>query len=245
MRRVSAMGVRWPGYAATVWALLFAVPSFVWALGGTVGARTTVSPSLVKLAQDRVTWFVVVLWVTGALKLIGALIGVGLLRLGRRGVARVARLAVRDRGGARRGRRRRCRSGTSYHQPLVPLSVGPLVRARRLGLRCGRVDVRAEVGRPARRAGRGVGRGSRRARSVRGRTARRHRLSVAPAPMCCRYDRQAEVPGRPAGQGGHGSAPPRSRHPDLPVRAAHGCAAVRAGRARGTGALLFRGAGSW
>src|SRR6266545_1692046 len=80
MRRVSAMGVRWPGYAATVWALLFAVPSFVWALGGTVGARTTVSPSLVKLAQDRVTWFVVVLWVTGALKLIGALIGFGLTR---------------------------------------------------------------------------------------------------------------------------------------------------------------------
>src|SRR5262247_2816082 len=80
MWRVSARGPRWPGYAPAVWGLLFAVPSFVWALGGTVGAQTTVSPSLVKLAQERVTWFVVVLWVTGLLKLIGALVGVGLTR---------------------------------------------------------------------------------------------------------------------------------------------------------------------
>jgi hypothetical protein len=72
--------VRWPGYAAAVWGFLFAVPSFVWALGVTVGAQTTVSPSLVELAQDRVTWFVVVLWVTGVLKVIGALIGLGLTR---------------------------------------------------------------------------------------------------------------------------------------------------------------------
>jgi len=77
---VNAIGVRWPGYAAAVWGLLFAVPSFLWALGGTVGAQTTVSPSLVKLAQDRVTWFVVVLWATGVLKLIGALVGLGLTR---------------------------------------------------------------------------------------------------------------------------------------------------------------------
>ncbi len=86
---MSAMGVRWPGYAAAAWGLLFAVPSFVWALGGTAGAQTTVSPSLVKLAQDRVTWFVVVLWVTGVLKVVGAqpepltvttLVGLGLTR---------------------------------------------------------------------------------------------------------------------------------------------------------------------
>jgi Protein of unknown function (DUF3995) len=75
---MSAMGVRWPGYTAAAWGLLFAVPSFVWALGSTAGAQTTVSPSLVKLAQDRVTWFVVVLWVTGVLKVVGALVGLGL-----------------------------------------------------------------------------------------------------------------------------------------------------------------------
>jgi hypothetical protein len=77
---MSALGVRWPGYAAAGWGVLFAVPSFVWALGSTAGAQTTVSPSLVKLAQDRVTWFVVVLWVTGVLKVVAALVGVGLTR---------------------------------------------------------------------------------------------------------------------------------------------------------------------
>ncbi|MCT9089422.1 DUF3995 domain-containing protein [Streptomyces sp. ASQP_92] len=70
----------WPGLAAAAWGLLFAAPSFAWALGFTFGARTTVSPSLVKLADDRVTWFMAVLWVTGLLKLLGALIGIGLTR---------------------------------------------------------------------------------------------------------------------------------------------------------------------
>ena len=77
---MTTTGARSPGYTAAAWGLLFAVPSFVWALGGTVGAQTTVSPSLVKLAQDRVTWFVVVLWATGLLKTVGALIGLGLTR---------------------------------------------------------------------------------------------------------------------------------------------------------------------
>jgi hypothetical protein len=61
--------VRWPGYAAAAWGLVFAVPSFVWALGGTVGTQTTVSPWLIKLAQDGVTWFVVVVGALGALGL--------------------------------------------------------------------------------------------------------------------------------------------------------------------------------
>ncbi|TVL89527.1 DUF3995 domain-containing protein [Streptomyces sp. SAJ15] len=87
----------WPGLAAAVWGLLFAVPSFVWAMGFTFGARTTVAPSLVELAEDRVAWFVAVLWVTGLLKVFGALIGVGLTR--RRG-GWVGRLMVFCGGGA-------------------------------------------------------------------------------------------------------------------------------------------------
>ncbi|WP_330333831.1 DUF3995 domain-containing protein [Streptomyces sp. NBC_00536] len=71
---------RWPGFAAGAWGVLFAVPSFIWALGSTFGARSTVAPSLVKLAEDRVTWFLAVLWVTGLLKLFGALVGIGLTR---------------------------------------------------------------------------------------------------------------------------------------------------------------------
>ncbi|MGD3109835.1 DUF3995 domain-containing protein [Streptomyces sp. YGL11-2] len=88
---------RWPGYAVAVWGLLFAVPSFVWAMGGTFGAQSMVSPSLVKLARDGVPWFLAVLWVTGFVKLFGALIGIGLTRL--RGV-RISRLMVLCGGGA-------------------------------------------------------------------------------------------------------------------------------------------------
>ncbi|MEU0787211.1 hypothetical protein ABZ341_37385 [Streptomyces sp. NPDC006173] len=40
------------------------MPSFVWATGSTLGAQSTVSPSLVKLARDGVPWFVAVLLVT-------------------------------------------------------------------------------------------------------------------------------------------------------------------------------------
>ncbi|GHC39428.1 DUF3995 domain-containing protein [Streptomyces cinnamoneus] len=87
----------WPGLAAAVWGLLFAVPSFAWAMGVTFGARTTVAPSLVKLADDRVAWFVAVLWVTGLLKIFGALIGIGLTH--RRG-RRIGRLLVFCGGGA-------------------------------------------------------------------------------------------------------------------------------------------------
>ncbi|WP_229832627.1 DUF3995 domain-containing protein [Streptomyces purpureus] len=70
----------WPGFAVAAWGILFAVPSFVWALGGTFGARSTVAPALMKLAHDRVPWFLAVLWVTGFLKLFGALVGIGLTR---------------------------------------------------------------------------------------------------------------------------------------------------------------------
>ncbi|GAA1023332.1 MULTISPECIES: DUF3995 domain-containing protein [Amycolatopsis] len=69
---------KWPGYAAAVWGVLFAIPSFVWATGNTFGATSTVSPSLVKLAQDRVPWFVAVLVITGLLKAFGAVVGVSL-----------------------------------------------------------------------------------------------------------------------------------------------------------------------
>ncbi|MFI6055075.1 DUF3995 domain-containing protein [Streptomyces violascens] len=88
---------RWPGLAAAIWGLLFAVPSFAWAMGSTLGAESTVSPALMKLAHDRVAWFVVVLWVTGFLKLFGAVLGIGLTR--RRG-GWISRLMVFCGGGA-------------------------------------------------------------------------------------------------------------------------------------------------
>ncbi|WP_198545534.1 MULTISPECIES: DUF3995 domain-containing protein [Amycolatopsis] len=53
---------------------------FVWVTGSIFGARSTFSPSLVKLTQDRVPWFVAVMVITGLLKVFGAVIGVSLTR---------------------------------------------------------------------------------------------------------------------------------------------------------------------
>ncbi len=82
---------KWPGLLAAAWGVVFAAPSFVWATGSTFGAQSTVSQSLVTLAQDRVPWFVAVLWATGFVKLFGALVGISLTRL--RG-GRTGRLTV-------------------------------------------------------------------------------------------------------------------------------------------------------
>ncbi|WP_409466806.1 DUF3995 domain-containing protein [Amycolatopsis sp. GA6-003] len=81
---------KWPGCAAAVWGVVFAIPSFVWATGSTFGAQSTVSPSLVKLAQDRVPWFVAVLVLTGLLKVFGAVVGVSLTQPRGRWLSRVA-----------------------------------------------------------------------------------------------------------------------------------------------------------
>ncbi len=92
---VARGGARWPGFAAAAWGLVFALPSFYWAAGGTAGAATTVAPALVELVRERVTWFMVVLWVTGLLKVVGALLGLALV-VGSRGrrVNRLLQLAA-------------------------------------------------------------------------------------------------------------------------------------------------------
>lgn len=87
----------WGAWAITVWGVLFAVPSFVWAMGGTLGATSTVSPDLVKMAHDGVKWFLTVLWLTGFLKLFASWIGVAMTRP--RG-ARLSRFATFCGGGA-------------------------------------------------------------------------------------------------------------------------------------------------
>ncbi|MEU7986079.1 DUF3995 domain-containing protein [Streptosporangium canum] len=84
----------WAGYGAAAWGFLFAMPSFYWALGGTAGAATMISAPLARMAQDRVTWFLVVLWVTGALKVVGGVLGLALLRRWGTGVSRLLQLAA-------------------------------------------------------------------------------------------------------------------------------------------------------
>ncbi|MFI1584274.1 DUF3995 domain-containing protein [Embleya sp. NPDC020630] len=71
----------WPGRAVAAWGVLFALPSFYWALGGLSGASTAVAPALVELARERDPGFVAVLWVTGVLKLVGAALGLALIHL--------------------------------------------------------------------------------------------------------------------------------------------------------------------
>jgi hypothetical protein len=69
------LNARYVGYAACLWALLFAALSFYWAAGGTAGG-VTIGPSLERLGRTRDPEFVVILWATGALK-----VGVGALAL--------------------------------------------------------------------------------------------------------------------------------------------------------------------
>ncbi|HEX6709371.1 MAG TPA: DUF3995 domain-containing protein [Rubrobacter sp.] len=65
-------------YAACAWA--FAVPSFYWAAGGTASLESTVSPDLVRVAHDRVPWFIAVLWITGAMKVFAGFLALALVR---------------------------------------------------------------------------------------------------------------------------------------------------------------------
>jgi hypothetical protein len=80
--KASGAGPRstWAAYAACAWAFLFAVPSFYWAAGGTSALASTVSPDLVRLAQERVPWFVAVLWITDAMKVFAGLVALALVR---------------------------------------------------------------------------------------------------------------------------------------------------------------------
>jgi hypothetical protein len=79
-----------------VWGLVFAVPSFYWAMGGLAGASSTVSPSLIQLVREGNAGFIAVLWVTGVLKVVGGLLGLALVhrRAWGRGVNRLLQFAA-------------------------------------------------------------------------------------------------------------------------------------------------------
>ncbi len=64
----------WAAYAACAWALIFAAVSFYWAAGGTVGADT------VGGVITRLPGIVALLWVTAALKVLGGLLALALVR---------------------------------------------------------------------------------------------------------------------------------------------------------------------
>ena len=67
----------WAAYAACAWALLFALMSFYWALGGEFGVNTLGS-GIQALARDP--GFVAVVWLTGVAKVVGGLFALTLVR---------------------------------------------------------------------------------------------------------------------------------------------------------------------
>lgn len=66
--------LRWAAYSASGWALLFAVASFYWAAGGSIGTDT------VGDEVKRLPGIVALLWAVGIVKLIGALLALALVR---------------------------------------------------------------------------------------------------------------------------------------------------------------------
>lgn len=68
----------WAGWGAFAWGLVFAGVSFYWGLGGTLGIDT-LGGSLERLARARDPAIVAAVWVTGFLKVVGALLALALV----------------------------------------------------------------------------------------------------------------------------------------------------------------------
>ena len=69
----------WAGCAACAWGLAFAVISFYWGLGGTLGLDT-VGGSIESLARAHSRTILIAVWVTGFLKILGSLLALALTR---------------------------------------------------------------------------------------------------------------------------------------------------------------------
>lgn len=75
-----AKDTRWPAYAAAGWALAFALMSFYWGLGGTIGLAT-LGVEIERLARSgdpTVTLFGA--WIPGLAKLLAAVLALGLVQ---------------------------------------------------------------------------------------------------------------------------------------------------------------------
>ena len=75
----SERGVTWPAYAACGVALLYAVVSFYWAFGGTAGVDT-LGGRLEELARNGDPTVLWLAGVAGALKVVGAVVALALVR---------------------------------------------------------------------------------------------------------------------------------------------------------------------
>ncbi|MGH9186572.1 MAG: DUF3995 domain-containing protein [Acidimicrobiales bacterium] len=67
------------GYAACVWAVLFAAVSFYWAAGGTIGVETN-APAITRPVLDREPGAIAMMWATGLLKIVAGALALALVR---------------------------------------------------------------------------------------------------------------------------------------------------------------------
>lgn len=77
----------WAIYAASIWAFTFAAMSFYWAAGGTLGVDT-LGNGIKEMALARELGFVMILWITAALKFLLGLLALVLLRRWGRSITR-------------------------------------------------------------------------------------------------------------------------------------------------------------
>lgn len=79
VKTLAIRGLKWSAYAAAVWAFLFALMSFYWALGGTAGVETLGSAfSDPAVIGDPL--FVAFVWITGFLKLLSGVLALALVQ---------------------------------------------------------------------------------------------------------------------------------------------------------------------
>ncbi len=84
----------WIPYTAAAWAVVFAIVSFYWASGGTIGIGT-LARSIQQLGRERSPSFVAEVWATGVLKLVAAAIALALIRpWGKRIAPRLLRILI-------------------------------------------------------------------------------------------------------------------------------------------------------
>ena len=69
----------WAGYAACAWGLVFAGISFYWGLGGQLGIDT-LGGKLEQMARSRDAAIIAAVWITGFLKVGGALLALALVQ---------------------------------------------------------------------------------------------------------------------------------------------------------------------
>src|SRR5262249_49484048 len=67
------------GYAAAIWAFVFAATSFYWALGGRVGVET-IGDSITKPALAGDPTILAIVWITGALKVVAGAVALALMQ---------------------------------------------------------------------------------------------------------------------------------------------------------------------